>query len=164
MLGMVFGVILLELMIVGWVDFRRAKISNNWILVNVVLSILSHLFLRPLYPLGLEVLIFPVGFVIFGFCLFLMGIMGAGDSKFLASLFLIVPLEYHMIFFERLVLTTIVMGLCLVVIRTIKNRTTIRAYLVSQYWSGIRSIFRSSFSYAPVIFMAWIFTGLTVWK
>lgn len=162
-LTVVFGFIMLELLTVAWIDFKTAKISNKWILVNAVVSILLHVFLRNLYPLSWEVLLFPVGFIVIGFFLYLANIMGAGDSKFLASLFLIVPPEFHLPFFEKLVLSSICVGTLLFSYRIYKNSFALKAYFVSRYWAGIRETLKSRFSYAPVIFLAWVILGFNIW-
>jgi prepilin peptidase CpaA len=162
--AIIYTLILGELLIVAWIDFKTKKIWNHWILGNVLVAITFHLFLRSLYPLHWETLLFPVGFVLIGFLLFLVNVMGAGDSKFLASLFLIIPLEFHQLFFSKLILSTIVTGGLLLIYRIIKNGPDLRAYLASGHWEGIKLTIRSRFSYAPVIFLAWIMTGLDVWR
>lgn len=163
-LTLIFSLVLLELIIVGWIDFKTEKISNYWVLFNLALSVIFHVILSDQYPFNFEVLLFPSGFIGIGFILYLMNIMGAGDSKFLASLFLIIPLEYHLMFFEKLVLSTIVTGSCLLLFRIIINGATLRAYYISRYWAGIKQTLKSRFSYAPVICVAWILMGINLWK
>lgn len=162
-LTIVFSLILIELMVVAWIDYKTEKISNKWILVNVLASVVLHATVRTLYPFSWEVLLFPVGFIIVGFLLYLLNIMGAGDSKFLASLFLIVPLEFHLMFFSKIVLSTIVVGATLLILRLIKHGPQLKAYFVSQYWEGVKTTLKSRFSYAPVIFIAWILIGMEIW-
>lgn len=162
-LTIIFALILIELIFVAWIDFKTEKISNRWIAVNAIASVILHLTVRTLYPLSWEVLLFPVGFVVVGFLLYLLNIMGAGDSKFLASLFLIVPLEFHLLFFSKIVISTIVVGAILLIIRFIKHGPQLKAYFLSQYWEGIKTTLKSRFSYAPVIFLAWIILGLNIW-
>ena len=162
-LGLIFGLILIQLIAVGWIDYRTEKISNNWVVLNIVVSVLLHVFLGNLYPLSWEVLIFPLGFIIIGFLLFLMHIMGAGDSKYLASLFLIIPLEYQILFFEKLVLSTIFTGSILLLYKIITHREKLKAYFISRYWGGIKQTIQSRFSYAPVVTVAWILLGFNIW-
>jgi prepilin peptidase CpaA len=163
MLSLVFSFVMLELLTVAWIDFKTEKISNKWILVNAVCAISLHIFARPLYPFSWEVLIFPLGFIVIGFFLYLLNVMGAGDSKFLASLFLIVPIEFHMPFFEKLVISSIAVGAILFSYRVYKNGPELKAYFVGHYWEGIRKTLQSRFSYAPVIFLAWIILGFNIW-
>lgn len=162
-LTLIFALVLIELAIVAWIDYKTEKISNKWVLVNAVCSVVLHLAVRNLYPLSWEVLLFPAGFIIVGFLLYLVNVMGAGDSKFLASLFLIVPLEYHLLFFSKIVISTIVVGATLLILRFIKHGPQLKAYFMSQYWEGIKTTLKSRFSYAPVIFLAWIMMGMELW-
>lgn len=162
-LTIIFGLVLVELLAVAWIDFKTEKISNKWVALNAAASVVLHLTVRSLYPLSWEVLLFPAGFIIVGFLLYLLNIMGAGDSKFLASLFLIVPLEFHLLFFSKIVISTIVVGAILLLIRFIKHGPQLKAYFMSQYWEGIKTTLKSRFSYAPVIFLAWIILGMNIW-
>lgn len=116
------------------------------------------------YPVTWEILIFPVGWIAVGFLLFLLGIMGAGDSKYLASLFLVVPLEEHVSFLEKIILCTLVVGGIILCFTIIRNFREFRAYTMTAYWGGIKSKIKSNFSYAPVILLAWILQGLELWK
>ena len=109
-------------------------------------------------------LIFPVGFIVVGFLLFLINIMGAGDSKFLASLFLVVPLKYHQDLFERIVLTTVVIGIVSLVINLLKEKQKIQAFAINRHWKGAFQAMKSRFSYAPVIFIAWLSLGMFLWR
>lgn len=163
-LTVTFSLVLFELITVAWIDFKSEKISNKWILINCFASILFHLLARNLYPLDWGVFIFPVGFIVVGFFLYLMNVMGAGDSKFLASLFLVIPLEFHLPFFEKLVISTLLTGGILFLYRILVNGSKIKAYFLSRSWEGIREALKSRFSYAPVIFLAWIILGLNIWK
>ena len=163
-LSIVFTIVLVELLVVAWMDFKLSKISNKWILVNLVASVLFHIVAGSLYPLSWEVIIFPTGFIVVGFFLYLLNVMGAGDSKYLASLFFIVPLEFHLLFFEKLVICSIITGTLLFLYRIYSNRVKLRSYFANSYWEGIRETIRSRFSYAPVICLAWIILGMSIWK
>jgi prepilin peptidase CpaA len=117
-----------------------------------------------LYQLSWNIFIFPLGFVLIGFILFLLNIMGAGDSKFLASLFLLTPSEYQFVLFEKIILSTITTGTILVGVSFFINRKVLVAFTVNHHWKGIRDIIKSKFSYAPVISVAWILLGKELWK
>ena len=163
-LNAIFAVIMVELIIVGWIDLKTCKISNRWIIINIIISAGLHVAYKDIYPFTLETLIFPLGFITVGFFLYLLNIMGAGDSKFLASLFLIIPLQYHLMFFEKLVLSTVAVGATMLVFRIMRNARTLKAYYLSRYWAGIKETLRSRFSYAPVICIAWMLMGFILWK
>jgi prepilin peptidase CpaA len=164
MLTIVFAFILIELLIVGWIDFKTQKISNKWILINLLTSVVLYVAFSESYPLSWEVLIFPAGFIFVGFFLYLINVMGAGDSKYLSSLFLMVPLDLHLVLFEKIVVTTICTGAFLLIYRIILNRNDFKAFIFSHHWEGVRQILKSRFSYAPVILLAWFFLGLHIWK
>lgn len=159
-----FTLVLFQLLVVGWIDFKTKKISNRWVLFNLVWALGLYLGWNGLYPFNWEIFIFPVSFVFIGFFLYLIKIMGAGDSKYLASLFLIVPLEFHMLFFEKLLIATICTGAILLTYRILKNGAKLKAYLINHYWEGIRLTLQSRFSYAPVIFLAWVMLGFDIWR
>jgi prepilin peptidase CpaA len=163
-LMLVFTLVLVELLVVGWIDYKTQKISNKWILVNAVTAVILHIVASHLYPLSWNLLLFPVGFIVIGFLLFLVNVMGAGDSKYLASLFLLIPLEYQLLFFEKLVVSTIITGSILLTIKVITERERLKAYLLSRYWPGIKDTIKSRFSYAPVVTVAWILLGFNLWK
>lgn len=160
----VFLLILCELLIVAWVDFKTCKISNKWILLNSLLALGFYLFLPEIYRFSWEIFVFPIGFIVGGFFLYLANIMGAGDSKFLASLFLMTPLEFHFSYFEKLAVSTIITGGILLLYRISINSGKLRAYLVNRYWEGIKATIKSRFSYAPVILLAWMLLGRTLWN
>ncbi len=159
----IFCGILLELIMVAWLDVKTKKISNYWPLLNILLSLSVHSFFPVLYPVTWETLIFPIGWILIGFFLFLLKIMGAGDSKYLASLFLLVPLELHMVFLEKIILGTLLVGLILLSSKILRNFTKLKAYTFSSYWVGIKDTIRSHFSYAPVILLGWILLGVDQW-
>lgn len=132
MIPWLFGIITLELIVVAVIDLRSKKISNLW----SVLNLLASLVLWPLGFLGpwnFQVLIFPVGFIVVGFFLFILKIMGAGDSKFLASLFLCLPLTLHLVYFEKLMVSTILVGAILLLLRILREPTTFRSYFLARH-------------------------------
>lgn len=155
--------ILVELLIVSVVDLKKKKISNIWFVLNIALAVIFHFSMKETFPFSAEMFIFPLGWILGGFLLFLLKIMGAGDSKYLASLFLVVPVEYHMVLFGKLVSSTLIVGIILVTMKIIKDFKTLKAYTLARYWAGILETIRSRFSYAPVILLAWILFGAHIW-
>jgi Flp pilus assembly protein protease CpaA len=157
-----FVLMTVELILVAYLDLKIKKISNLWSVLNLVIAVI----LWPLGVLGawdIEVLIFPVAFVVIGFFLFQWKIMGAGDSKFLATLFLCLPLSYHLIYFERLLTATMMVGFILLMTRIFHDPQRFKSYFLSRHWSGIRDMIRSRFSYAPVMLLAWLLLGAALW-
>ena len=163
MIGWIYFLIFIELFAVSWIDLKLKKISNLWFFFNLALSIGLH-FLHPEpYVWAGATLMFPLGFIVGGFVLFNLGIMGAGDSKFLASLFLLVPLEHHALLFEKLIYTTVFVGCIMLTVKIARDFKIIKAYALSAYWNGIKASIKSNFSFAPVVFIAWILLGVEIW-
>jgi len=163
MIAWIYVMTLVELSVVSWLDIKVKKISNLWPIINLLLSIGLRFIYPDLYPWECASLLFPAGWIVVGFLLFLVGIMGAGDSKFLASLFLLIPLEQHSAMFEKVLYTTLVVGLMMLIFKIAKDFKKIKAYAFSTYWVGLRESIRSSFSFAPVILLAWILLGVEFW-
>jgi prepilin peptidase CpaA len=161
--GTIFSVIAIELLIVAWFDLKKKKISNLWPLFNLALAIVFFVSFPTLYQWDYSLLLFPLGFIVGGFILFLMDIMGAGDSKYLASLFVVIPLDHQYLYFQKLVMMTLVVGSLLLLRSLISNYEKIRAYFNSHYWRGFKDIIRSRFSYAPVMLLAWLLLGASEW-
>ncbi len=152
----------LELIVISAIDLRHKKISNLWSILNVTIAIIAW-FTEHLGPWNFQVLLFPVGFIIIGFFLFNWRIMGAGDSKLLASLFLCLPLSYHLIYFEQLLYSTMAVGFILLLLRIFRSWREFRSLLMSQHWQGLLTMIKSHFSYAPVMLLAWVLMGVKIW-
>jgi prepilin peptidase CpaA len=112
----------------------------------------------------LQVLIFPLAFVFVGFALYLLNIMGGGDSKYLASLYLLVPLPFQEPVFIYLLYATVLVGSTLLLLNLLKNLDIIIIHLKMKDVAGIKRIFGKKFTYAPVIFIAWMWFGWQNYK
>jgi prepilin peptidase CpaA len=159
----VFLLILLQLIVVSWLDLKHGKIRNYWLLLNLILVPVFYLLMPQLYNLNWSALIFPGLMLMAGFLLYTLNIMGAGDSKYLAALFLLIPVELHWAFMEKLIVSTLAVALLLLSFKLFSRFSEIKAYLVSHHWEGIVRIVRSRFSFAPVILLAWIIFGIEKW-
>jgi prepilin peptidase CpaA len=103
--------------------------------------------------------LYPLAFLIVGFGLYFLKIMGGGDSKYLSSLYLLVPFNYHEKVFIFLLYTTVIVGSSLLVFNVIKNFDRIIVLAKLQDVVGIKKIFGKKFTYAPVIFISWMWFG-----
>ena len=164
MMVSIYGLILIQLLVVSWIDIKSKKISNLWLLINLLLAVACYLLIPEIYPWQWAALLFPLGWLVGGFILFTIGIMGAGDSKYISSLFLLTPVEYQSQLMEKIIYTTIVVGLVVLTFKLIKDFQRIKAYAFSTYWKGLMESIRSRFSYAPVVLLAWILLGVEFWK
>lgn len=157
-------IILIQLVIVSMVDLKTHKISNLWVMGNILAACILFFFFPDILTFSLEHLYIPLGFIVIGFVLFLLNIMGAGDSKYLASLFLLTSQTQQFELLQTLLVVTMVMGGLLLLVKVLKHWKTLKAYFVSGFFSGMKAIIRSKFSYAPAICLAWILWGVTLWR
>jgi Flp pilus assembly protein protease CpaA len=158
----IYSLILFELAIISFIDIKTKKISNLWSFAQVAAAILFY-FSMDSYQWSWTVLIYPIIWFVVGFGLFLLGIMGAGDSKLITSLYLLIPLSLHHVMLEKIVISTIVIGFMNFCLKITKDFKSIKAYALSAYWQGLWKKMKSSFSFAPVIMMAWILLGVQLW-
>ncbi len=156
---LVYWFLALELAVVAWGDVRTQKIPNAWSLFNIGLFVACLFALPQYYPLQWGTFLYSVVFLVVGFVLFLLRIMGGGDSKFLFSFFLLVPGPLQPRALLLLLVSTILIGGFLFLTNLGKNHEKIVAYLKSGYIKGIKECFGTKFSFAPVILLAWMWLG-----
>ena len=155
----VFIFISIELLVVAYVDFKTSKISTMWIIINFILFCVLSIIYPQIYIWNIFALLFPLAFLFVGFALFVMNIMGGGDSKYLSSLYLLVPLAFQESVFIHLLYTTVIVGSSLLLLNTLKNFDKIIFLVKNGDILGIKKIFGKKFTYAPVIFIAWMWFG-----
>ncbi len=147
--------ITLQLGVVAWFDFKTKKISNIWPLVNLLLFILLPFLWPESYQHQLNVWFVPLAFLFVGFILFKMDIMGAGDSKYLFSLFLLIPQFLHEDLLTYLLIVTVSVGGTLLAWKMIRKWDEFKAALVLKE-GRLRRLVGGKFTYAPVILAAWL--------
>lgn len=150
---------MIELILVSWGDVRTQKIPNFWSILNLVIFTLLLMLWPEYYPLQWTTFIYSTVFLIVGFILFLLRVMGGGDSKFLFSFFLLVPVELQPKALVSLLICTILIGGFLFLTNLGKNHEKIVSYIKSGYIKGIKECFGTKFSFAPVILLAWMWLG-----
>ncbi len=156
----VYLFLLIELMAVAYLDFLHKKISNNWPILNIVVFILLLFIWSGTYKFQLETFFFSFSFLIVGFILFSLKIMGAGDSKYLFTFYLLVPSLAHEDAFLCLLYSTVIIGSITLGVNLLKNMEAIKGSLRTGEISMIKKIFGKKFSYAPVILLSWIWFGV----
>ena len=155
----VYWFLAIELAAVSWGDIRTQKIPNAWSLLNLGVFVLLLIFLPDHYPLHWQTFVYSTVFLVVGFTLFLLRVMGGGDTKFLFSFFLLVPMAAQAETLVLLLLSTVLIGGFLFITNLSKNHEKIVTYLKSGYIKGIKDCFGTKFSFAPVILLAWIWVG-----
>lgn len=156
---MVFIFLSIQLLFVAYVDFKTTKISNIWLLINFIFFCVLTFVYPNIYLWNINVWLFPVAFLLVGFVLFIMNIMGGGDSKYLSSLYLLIPLDFQETVFLYLLYTTVIVGSSLLLFNALKNLDKIIFMVRIGDVAGIKKIFGKKFTYAPVIFIAWMWFG-----
>ena len=161
----VFFFILIELVVVSFGDMRTKKIPNFWAIFNIIVFILFLFFLPHQYPLIFSMFLPSIAFLGVGFILFLLKIMGGGDSKYLFSFFLLVPLSLHSTLFNNLLISTTIIGSVFLIRNIIKNFEGIYCSIRIGQFRTLKGYFGTKFPFSPVILVSWLFTGydLRIW-
>jgi len=155
----IYWFLVVELAAVSWGDIRTQKIPNYWSFLNLALFV-SLLILWPdHYPLAWSTFLYSVVFLLVGFVLFILKIMGGGDSKYLFSFFLLIPVALQSKALLSLLLSTVLIGSFMLLTNIGRNHEKIVAHLKAGYISGIKECFGTKFSFAPVILLAWLWLG-----
>jgi prepilin peptidase CpaA len=160
----VYIFVAIQLLVVAYVDFKTRKISNMWLVVNFLFFCLLSLVFPTIYSWSLQVFLFPLAFLFVGFALFILNVMGGGDSKYLASLYLLVPLSFQETTFTYLLYATVLVGSTMLLLNLLKNLDIIVIHFRMGDIAGIKKIFGKKFTYAPVIFIAWMWFGWQHYK
>lgn len=161
---LLYAYLFLQLLAVAYIDFKYKKISNKWSLLNIILFC-TALFVFPYsYSFKFETFFYPLAFLIVGFGLFALQIMGGGDSKYLFSFFLLIPEIYHETFMLYLLYTTVFVGSLLLIHNTIENFDKVIISIKIMDIKGIKSCYGTKFAYAPVILVSWIIFGWMIRK
>lgn len=149
----------IELLIISYLDLKYKKIANYWSLLNIV-SFICCLFIFPtIYEFSLDTFFYPLAWLFVGFFLFALKVMGGGDSKFLFSFFLLIPEMYHEPFLMKLIYSTVLVGLFLLIFNTIRKFDTLKVALATRDLSQVKSVYGTKFSFAPVIALSWMIFG-----
>lgn len=151
--------ILVQTLFVAIHDVKYKKISNQWTILNCLLFTGFLLMFPDRYELSLNTFFYSFTFLFVGLIGFAMRIMGAGDSKYLFSLFLLTPALWHDQVFTLLLNSTMIIGGFSMLTSISQNHEKIVIYARSGYARGIKECLGNKFPYAPVIFMSWAWLG-----
>lgn len=160
----IYFIILIQLLFISYVDVKTRKISNIWPIINIILFIFCLFIFPDIYKASWEVFIYPVVFILVGFVLFVLKIMGAGDTKYLSSFFLLVPLGGQDIMFIQLAYSTLVVGVILFAYNSIVNFKKIKSAIVLKNVQLIKNAYGKKFAFTPVICISWFMMGILIWR
>ncbi len=156
----IFYFFLIELLFVSYFDLMTKKIKNIWSIINLGLFVVFLIFYSDYYPFTLKTFSYSFVFLAVGFLLFLIKIMGPGDTKFLFSFFLITPERIHFDVFQKLLVFTGICAFIFLIFNILKNLKKIYHSLLTKDYVTLKQCFGSKFAFAPVILIAWIWTGV----
>ena len=118
---LIYIYIAIQLLTVAYIDIKTKKISNKWPMANLFLYSVLLILLPQYYQFNMETFVWPIGFFTAGFILFILKVMGGGDSKYLASFYLLIPVTFHEEAFMSLAVATIFVGGSVFVKNLLKN-------------------------------------------
>lgn len=155
----IFAFLLIELLFVAYADLKYRKIKNIWSFLNLGFAVILFSSLPDIYPFAIESFQFTFAIIAGGFFLFLLKVMGGGDSKFLATFFLLIPLKLQETVFYYLLIITVLIGAFNFIRNIIHNREKLFESIKRKDVKGVKSCFGTKFAYAPVILVTWIWIG-----
>ena len=153
-----------ELIIVTYLDIRYRKIPNQYIILNLILYFFFISIFKENYNFTFGHYIYSIMFIVLGFIFFLhpQKIMAGGDSKLLASIFLLVPTSYHDLFLLNILWVTIlVTGFC-IILNILENLRNIIEHIRRKNYSKIYA-FGMKIPFTPVILLSWGWLGIEIY-
>jgi prepilin peptidase CpaA len=161
----IFILIFVQLIFVSLIDIKHKKISNQWIYFNVALTAILWIAYPENYAVTGQKFLYSLTFFFVGFILYLLKIIGAGDSKYLASLYLVIPIQWCEIALYSLFLSTIMIGGFVFFTTVVKKFDQLWVSLLARDFGEVAKLLNNRFSYAPVILVSWMLLGVLVyWK
>ena len=146
--------LLFELAAVAWADLKYRKVPNLWSYLNFGLFLALTLSTSGIWSFSWMVFCWPLLIFIFGFLFFWLGIMGGGDAKYLASLFLVIPLRDQEPFMFALLIATIIASAVLILWNFYKESSSGKGFIVY-----IKENFGRKYPFIPVVFFSWAVYG-----
>ena len=147
--------LLIELIAVAWIDFKYRKIANMWSILNLIIFLLTFFLLeKGTFTIGH--LYYPAIFFIVGFAFYTLRIMGGGDSKYLVSIYLLIPKIYHEGFLLSLLYVVVFIGITQFLYNSYVGR-----HLIFDFWkyrdtTYLKKCYGKKFPFAPLILLSWI--------
>ena len=160
----VCGFLFIELIVVSYCDFKSRHILNIWSVLNILLYCVFLIIFSDIYTPTISALVIPSMWIFVGFFLYKWNIMGAGDSKYLCTFFLLIPQAIQMEMLESLAYGTLLTGLPLLVFNVCKNIKSIILFLRTKDYLSLKGYFGKKITYIPVIFISYILFIIKIYK
>lgn len=161
MLVSIYIFVLLELLVVSYFDVKTRKISNHWSILNLIAFFLLIFFFPEIYRMSWETVFYSICFFFVGFMLFVIKIMGGGDAKLLASLYLLIPYNLQENSFIALIYSTLLIGGGILLYKLWIKRNEFKLAFITQDFRKIKDLMGKKFPFSPVVLLAWLVWGLS---
>lgn len=159
-----FLFLLFELIIITYLDFRYRKIPNHYIILNIILYFFFISIFKEHYSIVFSHYIYSIIFFILGFIFFLhpLKIMAGGDSKLLASIFLLLPTDFQDLFLLNLLWVTILVTSICIILNLYENLNNIIEHVRRKNYSQIYE-FGKKIPFTPIILLSWGWLGIEIY-
>ena len=156
--------LLFELLIITYLDIRYRKIPNQYIILNAILYFFFISIFKEYYFFIFGHYIYSIIFLVLGFIFFLhpLKIMAGGDSKLLATFFLLVPTDFQDLFLLNLLWVTILVTSFCILLNIFENLSNIIEHIKRKNYSKIYA-FGMKIPFTPVIFLSWVWLGIEIY-
>ncbi len=155
-----FYFLVIELIAVAILDFKYRKISNIWVVLNLFIFFILYFLFKGIFAFQVGQLYYPFIFFIVGFAFYTLKIMGGGDSKFLVSIYLLLPVAFHEDFLFSLLYVTTLVGSAQFLYNTFIGRRLIFEFFRHREVSYLKQCYGKKFPFAPIILLSWIIFGM----
>lgn len=88
--------------------------------------------------------------------------MGGGDSKFLATFLLLIPVDLQHRYLESLAVGILILGGGLVVYRSLVSLKEIGIFWRTRDWVILSRIYGKKIPFAPIILFSWLAFGYNI--
>jgi prepilin peptidase CpaA len=158
--------LMIQLIFVTYGDIKFKKIPNYWSLINLITFVVLAFLFPDIYELKLQTFFYSIVFISVGYALYILKIMGGGDTKFLATSYLVIPAKFQDQTFYLLAIVTTIIGAILFIHNTYRNWKVISDAIMIKDIKTFKNIYGRKFPFAPVILCSWIIYGLQekVWR
>jgi prepilin peptidase CpaA len=151
---------MVQLIVVSYGDVKDQKIPNFWTYLNIASFIILIFSYPEIYEFKFQTFFYSLVFLFVGFLLFLLKIMGGGDSKYLAAFYLLIPLNLQENAILKLLISTVIIGAFFLITNFAKSFDKIVQHLKNNEAHMLKNYFGTKFSFAPVILLSWIWLGI----
>jgi len=152
------------LSVISYLDFKYRRIPYQYILLNLVLYFFFISIFKGHYSFIFEHYIYSILFIIIGFIFYLhpLKIMGGGDSKLLASFFLLVPSYFQDLFLLNLLWVTILVTCICKILDLFENYNNMIEHIRRKNYSKLYDLGKK-IPFTPIILLSWFWVGIEIY-